>query len=422
MRPDITPKFYRQILPSAFFKCFICVVVFMVITVEGSQAAGSEDLSGWSFSSLNFTARQFEQKVKKYLGIPYRKGGTSRRGMDCSSFVRTVYTKFFGLHLPYTAGAQFDSSNFKKISTHEIQPGDLIFFATNKKKRISHVGMYVSNGQFIHASSSQGITMSSLDDHYWKKRFVGTKRHKALSLLQPEFDQYQLEGGLTIPVNQNGEILILAGNDFRFSNLALEDDFKPFDDTAFENNDVNVLLLPFYEIGYGHTLFDGLDMHLSAIHERFDLVTTNFQTPGVLPDTAERMGVKLSGDFWPGNGLNIKPSITYFDYSKENDMLLTVPEWSFGLNTLLSPLHKQWALYMQLEYSKGEELSGITASHNAFISVDMQIKLRVNLRDNLEFSIMGQHDIQNSADGTQEDPLLMQTGSSNVLMIFNCFY
>ena len=251
---------------------------------------------------------------------------------------------------------------------------------------------------------------------------MGSKRHKALNLFQPDFDQYQLESGLNIPVNQNGEIQIHAGNDFRFNNLALQNDFNPFDDAAFENQDVNVLLLPFYEIGYGHTLFDGLDMRLSAIHETFDLLPTDSQPHGALPDTAERRGVKLSGDFWPGNGFNIKPSITYFDYSKENEMLLNVPEWSFGLNTLLSPVHKQWALYMQLEYSKGEELAGSTSSHSAFSSVDMEIKLRINLRDNLEFSITGQHDMQNSADGTSEDPLLMQSGSSNVLMMFNCFY
>ena len=187
MRPDITPKLYRQILPTALFKCFICVVFFMVITVQGSQASGSEDRPGSSLSAFNLTAQQFEQKVKKYLGIPYRRGGTSRKGMDCSSFVRTVYNKFFGIHLPYTAGAQFDSSKFKKISTHEIQPGDLIFFATSKKKRISHVGMYVSDGQFIHATSSLGITMSSLDNRYWKKTFCGVQAPQGLEPFSTRF-------------------------------------------------------------------------------------------------------------------------------------------------------------------------------------------------------------------------------------------
>ncbi len=400
----------------------------MVITVEGSQASGSKDRSGLSLSAFDLTAQQFEQKVKKYLGIPYRRGGTSRKGMDCSSFVRTVYNKFFGINLPYTAGAQFDSSGFKKISTHEIQPGDLIFFTTNKKKRVSHVGMYVADGQFIHASSSLGITMSNLDDRYWKKRIVGSRRHKALNVVKPDFDQYQLESNLNIPVNQSGEIQIHAGNDFRFSRPALQnnfsafDDSDPFDDADFENHGVNVVVLPFYEVGYGHTLFDGADMRLSAIHETFDLVTTDDQLHGTLPDTAERTGVKLTGDFWPGNGFNIKPTITYFDYSRENETLLNVPEWAFGLNTLWAPVHRQWALSMQLEYSKGEELAGSTSTHSAFSAVDMEIKLRVNLRDNLEFSITGQHDIQNAADGTSEESLFMPSGSSNVLMMFNCFY
>jgi hypothetical protein len=376
--------------------------------------------------------RQFEQKVKQYLGIPYLRAGTSRRGMDCSSFVRVIYNEYFGIDLPYTAGAQFDSSRFAKINLQGIQPGDLIFFANNKKKRVDHVGMYVSEGRFIHATSSVGITMSSLKDRYWKKRLVGSKRHTALTNYRPDFNQFRFASSLAIPLFKNGEILVHAGNDFRFTTSRLQGELYPFEDVYFQNNEPHIPSLPFYAIGYGHNLFDGLDMRLTAIHERFDLPDSAFSDDSksrglLIQDTAERSGVRLTGDFSSSDWLRITPAVTYFDYSREDENLLNVPEWSLGINTLVSPAHRQWALSMLLEYSQGDEFDDARSSNNRsansrFSSVDMEVKLWFNLRDNLEFSITGQHDIQSTADGMSDDPMLMQSGTSNLLMMFKCFY
>ncbi|MDY0220242.1 MAG: C40 family peptidase [Desulfobacterium sp.] len=409
------------------------MIITPITTPQGFQAYGAPDSSASSSSAygstfgsaFGFTEQQFEQKVKQYLGIPYRRAGTSRRGMDCSSFVRIVYNEFFGIDLPHTAGAQFNSSGLKKINSHGIQPGDLIFFANNKQKRIDHVGMYVSDGRFIHATSSVGITMSSLDNHYWKKRLVGSKRHTALTYYKPDLNQFQLESSVAIPLFKNGEILLQAGNDFRFTTPPLQGELELFEDLYFQNHEPHFSSRPFYAIGYGYNLFDGLDMRLSAIHETFDLpgftLSADSRSRGFLmPDTAERTGVRLTGDFSSGSWLSVTPVITYFDYSRENEDLLNVPEWSLGLNTIVS--HRQWALSMLLEYSQGDEFTGARSSNNRFSSVDMELKLWVNLRDNLEFSITGQHDIQNTVDGISEDPMLMQSGSSNVLMMFKCLY
>ena len=412
-----------------FFKCLIWILCFMIVTPQGFLAYAAPDMSSSSSgSTFGFTEQQFEQKVKQYLGIPYLRAGTSERGMDCSGFVRIVYNEFFGIDLPHTAGGQFNSSGLKKINSHGIQPGDLIFFAGNKKKRINHVGMYVSDGQFIHASSSVGVTMSSLDDRYWKKRLVGSKRHTALAYNEPDFNQFQIETSLAIPLNKNSEIQLQAGNDLRFTTpFTLQGTLEPFEDVYFQNHEQHIPSRPFYAIGYGHNLFEGLDMRLSAIHEKFDLPDytsyADSKSRGFLtPETAERSGVRLTGDFTSGSWLSIAPALTYFDYSKENDDLLNVPEWSLGLNTLVSPAHRQWALSMLLEYSQGDELTGARSSNNKFSSMDMELKLWFNLRENLEFSIAGRHDIQNTSDGISEDPMFMQSGSSNVLMMFKCFY
>ncbi len=152
-----------------------------MITLASSHAFGMERHSSSPLAAVNITEEQFEYKVKEYLGIPYRRGGASKKGMDCSSFVRIIYKRFYNIELPYSVRAQFSSSRFQKINNTEMQSGDLVFFSNNKKKGINHVGMYVSDWQFIHASSSSGIMFSSLDDPYWEKRFVGSKRHITLN-------------------------------------------------------------------------------------------------------------------------------------------------------------------------------------------------------------------------------------------------
>jgi len=174
----ITSQLYRRIQNALFSKRFICCVI---ITLASSHAFGMERHLSSPLVAVNITGEQFKYNVKEYLGIPYRRGGASKKGMDCSSFVRIIYKRFFNIELPYSARAQFNSSWLQKINNIEMQSGDLVFFSNNKKKGINHVGMYVSGWQFIHASSSSGIMFSSLDDPYWKKRFVGSKRHITLN-------------------------------------------------------------------------------------------------------------------------------------------------------------------------------------------------------------------------------------------------
>jgi len=294
----------------------------VILITSTCPAYGVASSSGSSLSAFGLTDQQFENNIKEYLNIPYRKGGASKNGMDCSGFVRTVYNRFFDIELPYNAHAQFGFSGLKKIDPLDMQPGDLIFFANNKKKRINHVGVYVSGGQFIHASSSQGVTVSNLDDRYWKKRFVGSKRHMILNS-NPDSDNIRVESSLAMPVYENGMIRSYTRNDFHFNSLAVQNDFNPFEHTSFEIHDLNYPSLSFYEIGYGHILFNGFNVNLSASHERFDSLTawpgfdfstqnTGYLPDAFLPDPAKRLGFKLASDLRPSNWFLITPSITYW--------------------------------------------------------------------------------------------------------------
>jgi cell wall-associated NlpC family hydrolase len=175
-------RLYGLIRTALFPKSYIGIVCCVVITISSSHAFDIEWQSGSTLSAVDITGEQFKSKVKEYLGIPYRRGGASKKGMDCSSFVRIVYNRLYNIELPFSARGQFRSSRLKKIDDHNMQSGDLIFFSHNKKKGIDHVGMYFSDGQFIHASSSRGIAFSSLENPYWKKRFVASKHRKILTM------------------------------------------------------------------------------------------------------------------------------------------------------------------------------------------------------------------------------------------------
>jgi len=159
---------------------FILIVSLLALFLSASFVLGTETGHTSLLSSRVSKEKQFEKKVKEYLGVPYRRGGASKNGMDCSGFVRTLYDDLFNIELPHSSREQYRFPVLHKISKVRMQPGDLLFFSDKKKKRVNHVGVYLSGGRFIHASSSLGITVSRLTESYWQKRFVGSRRHPAL--------------------------------------------------------------------------------------------------------------------------------------------------------------------------------------------------------------------------------------------------
>lgn len=110
--------------------------------------------------------------AEKYLKTPYRFGGDTPKGFDCSGFVKYVYGQH-GRSLPRAADVQYRTG--KKIEQARLKAGDLVFFTTYAPGA-SHVGIYTGNGRFIHASSSRGVMVSRLDEAYWQPRYLGARR------------------------------------------------------------------------------------------------------------------------------------------------------------------------------------------------------------------------------------------------------
>ncbi|HWQ08410.1 MAG TPA: C40 family peptidase [Holophaga sp.] len=118
-------------------------------------------------------------KAKSLLGTPYHSGGTTPKGFDCSGFVRFVFGTF-GLGLERSSYSQ--ATQGKAVDLKQIQPGDLLFFKTRgKSDRISHVGIYLGQGQFIHAGSrgepsNRVVRIGKLDESYYAQRLVSARR------------------------------------------------------------------------------------------------------------------------------------------------------------------------------------------------------------------------------------------------------
>jgi cell wall-associated NlpC family hydrolase len=110
------------------------------------------------------------------MGVPYRWGGVTRQGMDCSALVRAIIRETYGIELPRTSAEMFTLGQ-PVPERRQLRPGDLVFFHdTYSGPGVSHVGVYVGDGRFAHASVTQGGTIGSLGAAYFRQRYAGARR------------------------------------------------------------------------------------------------------------------------------------------------------------------------------------------------------------------------------------------------------
>lgn len=160
---------------------FVVIIIAALSVIIGCtphsryKSAGPEERVESVEPSSNYTTKDFLELgliMRDYLGEPYK--GTSKYspGLDCSRFTREVFSKFDDIDLPRTAADQYRQGT--PVRRDDLFYGDLLFFNTDGG--ISHVGIYVGNGEFIHASTSRGVIITRLAERYWAQRYVGARR------------------------------------------------------------------------------------------------------------------------------------------------------------------------------------------------------------------------------------------------------
>ena len=144
---------------------------------EGQRQLGNVNnlLQNAMLSSGGGGLHPFVRVAQRYLGTPYVWGGESARGFDCSGFIMRVMRDLGYKALPHSAAEQFNYG--KPIAKNLLQPGDIVFFANTYKPGISHVGIYLGGGRFIHAANSQvGTIVSNLNSAKWVEHYAGARR------------------------------------------------------------------------------------------------------------------------------------------------------------------------------------------------------------------------------------------------------
>jgi cell wall-associated NlpC family hydrolase len=116
--------------------------------------------------------KQLEAEYQRWQGTRHRMGGSSRNGVDCSGFVKAVYKNVFKMDLPRTTKTQ--ATLGRPVKKTDLQAGDLVFFKPPSYPR--HVGIYLSNSEFVHASKTKGVTISKINPYYWGKYFWTARR------------------------------------------------------------------------------------------------------------------------------------------------------------------------------------------------------------------------------------------------------
>lgn len=128
-------------------------------------------IMGVAASSTSST--KMYQFIYDWIGTPYRLGGSTKKGIDCSKFAAELYEQVFNTTIGYNSRNIY--SNVDKVSKGNLQPGDFVFFKI-RSRNITHVGVYIGDNKFAHASTSRGVMISDLEDAYWKRYYYNGGR------------------------------------------------------------------------------------------------------------------------------------------------------------------------------------------------------------------------------------------------------
>jgi len=338
---------------------------------------------------------KIQEEMEKYLGIRYKMGGNSTKGFDCSGFVKQIYGEIFGIDLPHQSSEQNMSSVLTRVSSDELTIGDLVFFSAGRnKKGINHVGIYLSDGKFIHSARSKGVVVSNLENPHWKSRLVSSKRLAGRDTTMTGLDS-RTTIGLGAALDEKSLFT------FQVTTAQLESSYPSL---------VHNELLQFSGESSYRTEFsflrglwaDSWSARLTAFREHFSpaqedpffaprpiLGGSSFSENPI--STNYSQGLKVASDIRPNEWLRVSPSVTYFDYGPAIDFS-DLPRVALGLDVNLASSSQGWSLstgfqYPLSRYASSRLTDDDATEHRAF---DMNLTFRQWLTDQVQISITGE--------------------------------
>lgn len=151
---------------------FRTIFSVLILSIMGGCAANKMPPPASVSKSGTVVQKKLYAQYNDWRGVKYRIGGNSKRGIDCSGFVHLTYKQKFNKNVPRTT--QLLAGKGKRVNLKNIRPGDAVFFKTGLSVR--HVGIYVGEGKFLHASTSRGVVISELKNPYWQKTYWMSRR------------------------------------------------------------------------------------------------------------------------------------------------------------------------------------------------------------------------------------------------------
>jgi hypothetical protein len=342
-----------------FVSLFSLLLIFSILKPSKLLALAQNEYYNNGSSLISsvdpIKSEYFKTELDKYIGIPYIRGGATEKGFDCSGFVRQVYLEFFGIELPHKSSSQSSLPFMQKVAKDELITGDLVFFSTNgQSKRINHVGIYLSDGHFIHAAKG-GVRISSLDNTYWKARFFVAKRVGNDDIWKRVEAKEPYESSLSGFYNKYSNRFNLLGN--------TNADRSVFDTHPYQGSYLYEALSLGYEITWVTSIADGtISPQFTAFHS-YNAFQSYAKGPNSYPGDEGFDSKAVSNNFsYQGmhfaaeignndDGLSLTPSFTYYDtgYDLENRRL---QRFTYGLDLEISPVNKSWFVALGMQYSE----------------------------------------------------------------------
>lgn len=369
---------------------------------------------------------KIQEEMEKYLGIRYKRGGNSTKGFDCSGFVKQIYNEVFGIDLPHQSSEQSRFSLLTQISSEELKTGDLIFFSGGRKRKgINHVGIYLSDGRFIHAARTKGVVVSRLNDPYWKARLVSTKRLEGRESLVAGMDSQTMLGfGAAFNEKSLFTFKVTTAQMDSASPSLLDSELLQFSRDSSYRTEFNFM---------SGSWADSWTARVTAFREDFSLANEDpylLQRPilrgkGFSENrfaTDYTQGLRIAGDIRPYHWLQVAPSVTYFDYSDSIEFS-DLPKVAVGLDFNLVSSSDGWSLstgfhYPLSRYASSRLFENDTADDRV---IDMSLTFRQWLTDHVQFSVTGERFYRYSSE-TKDSPSGLDADNHQISFALHFFY